>query len=156
MQMKKVWMLVLGSLLSFTCYSQTTGYNTVAGIRLGSAPGITGKTAIGGRMAVEGLITTRWDGVILTGLAEVTSPIVKTQGLGWYIGGGAHVGFWDFPGSDTGTEFALGVDGILGMEYTFVDIPLNLSLDWKPMFNIVSETTFVWDDFALSVRYVFN
>jgi len=138
-------------------YGQLTGYKTAAGIRIGNSSGITGKMGLGGRLVLEGTLTTRWSGVNLSLLAEVANPIVDTQGLGWYLGGGAHIGFWDSPEDpEKVNKLFIGVDGIIGMEYTFTDIPLNLSFDWKPMFNILSDAYFAWDEFALSVRFVIN
>ncbi len=152
-----VFVMILSVCMWGDAFGQLTGYRTAAGIRIGNSSGITGKMGLGGKLALEGALTTRWDGVNLTVLAEVANPIADTQGLGWYLGGGAHVGYWDDPEDpEKNNRFFIGVDGIVGMEYTFSDIPLNLSLDWKPMFNILSSTYFAWDEFALSVRYVIN
>jgi hypothetical protein len=49
----------------------------------------------------------------------------------------------------------IGVDGQIGLEYVFEEIPLNLSIDWKPAFNIIGITNFWAGDAALSVRYTF-
>ena len=130
-------------------------YDFAAGLRLGNASGITGKMFLGTRLAVEGILTTRWDGLNVTGLLEGNHAIGDTPGLSFFYGGGANVGFWDTPeNSEQKTEFFLGATGIIGMEYTFQDLPLNLAIDWKPMFTVISVADFVWDEFALSVRYV--
>jgi hypothetical protein len=49
----------------------------------------------------------------------------------------------------------VGIDGIIGMEYNIEEIPFNISLDWKPGFNILGHTGFWGDELALSVRYIF-
>jgi hypothetical protein len=49
----------------------------------------------------------------------------------------------------------IGIDGILGLEYNFVEVPINLSIDWKPSFNIVNNHDFWADGGALSIRYIF-
>ncbi len=132
-------------------------YQNAAGLRLGNASGLTGKTLVSKRFLLEGIISTRWRGINIVALGEITQSLVDYRGLSWYYGVGAHIGFWDYPGdSEEGTKLFTGVDGIVGMEYTFDEIPLNLALDWKPFLNILSTTHFVWDEIALSVRYVIH
>ena len=65
-------------------------YDVAAGLRLGTGSGLTGKMFISNRLAIEGLITTRWDGLNITGLLEVNYPIADTPGLSWYYGLGAN------------------------------------------------------------------
>ena len=132
-------------------------YQNAAGLRLGNASGLTGKTLVSKRFLLEGIISTRWRGINIVALGEITQSLVDYRGLSWYYGVGAHICFWDYPGdSEEGTKLFTGVDGIVGMEYTFDEIPLNLALDWKPFLNILSTTHFVWDEIALSVRYVIH
>jgi hypothetical protein len=50
---------------------------------------------------------------------------------------------------------AVGLDGIIGLEYALPDAPLSISLDWKPAFNILGPVGLVGDEGALSVRYRF-
>ena len=66
-----------------------------------------------------------------------------------YLGGGAFGGQWD-------EEFSLGVAAVAGIEYTLRDLPLNFSLDWKPMLNIYAVFEPDWLDFGLSIRYRFK
>lgn len=49
----------------------------------------------------------------------------------------------------------LGVGGQLGLEYLFSEIPLQISLDWRPMFNLIPATSFGWSGFGLGIRYLF-
>ena len=74
-------------------------------------------------------------------------------GWNWYVGPGAGVGF-DFV--DKG-YFALNVGGQIGVEYQF-NIPLNLSLDYRPMINVLGFSKGHWANFygvALGIRYRF-
>ncbi|MBR1869865.1 MAG: hypothetical protein IJ799_07365 [Bacteroidales bacterium] len=48
----------------------------------------------------------------------------------------------------------LGVGAQVGLEYEF-DFPLQLSLDWRPLFNIIPSTGFGWQSLALGIRYKF-
>ena len=144
-KLKRIGLILLFLVfIKSSSFAQLTGYKSAAGFRLGNSSGITGKIGFGNKMALEGILTTRWSGINFTALVEIVNPLVDTPGLGWYYGGGAHLGFWDDPGNaEKNTQLFIGVDGIVGMEYTFSDIPLNLSLDWKPMFNILATTDFI-------------
>ena len=53
------------------------------------------------------------------------------------------------------TQLYLGVDGIAGIEYTMPDFPLNFSLDYKPVINLIGGTGIWWGDIAGSIRYTF-
>lgn len=66
----------------------------------------------------------------------------------FYAGPAAHA--WILDG-----DFVLGVGGQLGLEYIFDSIPLQLSLDWKPVFTLIPGTGFGWNSFGLGVRYMF-
>jgi hypothetical protein len=124
-------------------------YRFAVGIRLSNSTptlnnSITGKYFITEKSAVEGLISfgSRFG---LGGLLEIYKPF-STEGLSWFFGGGAYVGFQD---GDT----YLGPTGIIGLDYKFQNIPLNLSLDWKPELDLIPDINFVPDAFALSVRF---
>jgi len=52
------------------------------------------------------------------------------------------------------TKFIAGFDGIIGLDYTFQTIPLNLSLDWKPAVHFSTPSDLA--SFAVSVRYTLN
>jgi hypothetical protein len=74
------------------------------------------------------------------------------------MGAGAHIGFWNGrynPWWDEKVEShaVFGIDGQIGLEYTFNEIPLNLSVDWKPAINLVGSSNFWGDEFGLSIRY---
>ena len=79
--------------------------------------------------------------------------------LNWYYGGGAHIGFWNgnnVKWGTAGTSYTvIGIDGILGIEYSFSEAPINIGIDWKPAINIIGYTGFWGDGGALSIRYIF-
>ena len=95
--------------------------------------------------ALEGLISfgSRFG---VGGLYEVHRPLNATPGLKWYYGAGAYVGF------SSGDTY-LGPTGVIGLDYKFNNIPLNLSLDWKPELDIIPKVNFVPDAFGLSARF---
>lgn len=133
-------------------------YKTGIGVRAGFSSGLTVKHFTSQSIALEGLITTRWQGFDFTGLYEVHNQAFDVKRLNWYYGGGAHLGFYN--GSyaywgDRGTAYTVfGIDGIIGMEYNFDEIPINIGVDWKPAINLIGYTGF-WSEGALSIRYIF-
>jgi len=136
-------------------------YHTGLGIRGGFSNGITLKHFYTTDIAVEGILTTRWQGFKITGLAEWHIPVFDTEGLYFFYGGGIHLGIWDseadyFGNQVAGNSLFLGIDGIIGLEYAFPGIPLSLGLDWKPGFEIVSDFGFAHDEIAFSARYLFR
>ena len=146
--------LVLSFIVCTNSYSQD--YHTGLGVRFGFANGITVKHFITTNDAVEGILTARWNGFNITGLYERHLPVFDTEGFYFFYGGGVHFGMWDIlkfdPDSDkSGNQLFLGLDGIVGLEYVFADVPLSLGLDWKPGFNFVSQFGLTYDEIALSI-----
>jgi hypothetical protein len=145
--------------LTIVNLSSAQNYKTGIGIRGGLYTGLTLKHFVSSNAAFEGLLSTRWRGFDLTGLYEIEAEAFDAKGLSWYYGGGAHIGFYNGSHTDWGiygTSYTVvGIDGVLGLEYTFPKIPLNIGLDWKPFINLIGYTGFWPDGGALSIRYVF-
>ena len=134
-------------------------YKTGVGLRAGLSQGLTIKHFVSEKAAFEGLLSTRWRGLDITGLYEIHNRAFDVDRLNWYYGFGAHVGFWDGRNTswgNTGTTYTvIGIDGILGIEYNFSEAPINIGLDWKPAINLTGYTGFWGDGGALSIRYIF-
>ncbi|MBE0663318.1 MAG: hypothetical protein IH597_12740 [Bacteroidales bacterium] len=151
--------LILALIFAGCILSKAQDYNTGIGLRGGWFNGITVKHFIDDNKAIEAIASTRWGGYDFTALVEIHKPAFDVAWLYWYFGVGGHIGFWD--GSRVKWSTAdkpykvLGVDAIFGMEYVFNDVPINLSLDWKPAFNLVGITGFWGDGGAFSIRYIF-
>jgi hypothetical protein len=160
MFMKRL-LLVLIAVFVFTFFVRAQDYGTGIGFRGGPGFGLTVKHFFNGRNAFEGLLSTRWHGLEITGLYEIHNMAFGVERLNWYYGFGGHIGFWNgnYPYSYWGKEgvayTVIGIDGILGLEYNFKQIPLNIGLDWKPMINLAGYSGFWGDDGALSVRFIF-
>ncbi len=80
-------------------------------------------------------------------------------GFNWYAGFGAGIGTWNrsykkdkFDNDDDG--IFVNADGNIGIEYNF-DIPLLISLDFRPEFGVVNGYDDLGLDIALGVRYQF-
>lgn len=84
------------------------------------------------------------------------------NGWNWYVGPGAGLGvgygpYWHNYGY---SPLRINVGGQIGLEYQF-KIPLNLSLDWRPMINLLGLNQQYYPiyrnfyNFAVGVRYRF-
>ncbi len=118
-------LLILFNSLLFKSFAQE--YKTALGVRLSSAGAVVNnsislKHFISPAMAIEGLLSLS-DPSAIGILAELHKPIGESP-LNWYYGAGAYIGF------DSRTKF--GVQAVAGLDYKFQNVPLNLSLDWKP------------------------
>lgn len=79
-----------------------------------------------------------------------------TEGLNWYIGPGAQIGFYDdYYGNDSGAGIAIG--GQIGLEYDFNQhgLPIQMSLDARPMWNFIGYYSGFGGGSAFAVRYTF-
>ncbi|MFA9372438.1 MAG: hypothetical protein ACERIH_12075 [Labilibaculum antarcticum] len=153
---------IVATLLILFCMSSVNyaqDYNTGIGLRAGYSNGLTIKHFISNKTALEGILSSRWQGVELTGLYEIQNRIANAERLNWYFGFGAHIGIWDGDHADWGTRgksyTVVGLDGIIGLEYDFTEIPINIGIDWKPTLNVFGYNGFWGDGGALSIRYIF-
>ena len=159
--MKRSILFILPVLLATALSAQTnlgSSYKTALGVKV--YPGaVTVKHFTGANTALEGLGYFSSDGFRLTGLYELHYPLGSVDGLQWYVGGGAHLGIWSdtwknrYPTREGG--MALGVDGVLGIDYKIKDAPLNLSFDWQPSFNLIGYNYFEGGWGGLAIRYTF-
>jgi hypothetical protein len=125
-------------------------YKLGLGVRLSNATptlsnAVSVKYFMQGGNALEGLLAFG-SHFGLGGLYEIHRPLNATPGLKWYYGVGGYVGF------ASGSTF-LGPTGAIGLDYKFENIPLNLSLDWKPELDILPKINFIPDAFGLSARF---
>lgn len=140
---------------------------TGIGLRLGTDPGITVKHFVRPTGAIEGILHTGYRGLLVTGLYEWHKAIgnAEAPGLKLYGGIGGHFGVFNHyyyyrRGYYHDVVYvynrpSLGPDAIMGIEYDFTDIPLNLGLDLKPGIDFYSGYGYVYLDGALSVRALF-
>lgn len=148
--MKKLLILtVITCSLSYSLQAQESYHNAI-GLRLGSSvpaikSGITFKHFFG-KSAVEAILSFG-DGTAICGLYEIHRPIALSN-LQWFIGAGGYVG------SASSTNQAGGA-GIIGLDFKFPIVPLNLSLDWKPELNLVSKIGFQTAGIGFSARFTF-
>lgn len=149
--MKRNSILMILMLLSGTMMTRAQGYQTAVGIRFSSnaaavSNSITFKHFFNAGTAFEGLFSFG-DHLAVGALLEKHRPLQNTTGLQWLYGAGAYVGF-------SGTR-NVGAQGILGLDYKFPTLPINLTLDWKPELNFVEELSFEPAAVGLSARFSF-
>lgn len=73
--------------------------------------------------------------------------------VNFYVGPGAQVGFYNYQG---GAAVNVGAGGMLGLEWNIPSIPLQLSLDWRPMYHFLGEhAEFIYAGAGLGIRYRF-
>lgn len=152
---KSLFILLLVAALNFNSLAQD--YKTSLGLRAGFPYGLTIKHFLSKQNAIEGILASSYGGLVITGLYEYENWTGFYPGINWYCGAGAHVGFWDNlnnPYVRTNGS-VIGIDGILGIEYTFDEIPLNLALDIFPSFNLINSSGYNGIYGGISIRYVF-
>ena len=134
--------LLLFCLLFSASIVMAQAYKSSAGLRLGYPVAATYKTFISENAALEGIVGfgsySRYVGytnIRAAYLIHQDLEVESISNLQWYYGGGAGVFIWsynDFYYGERASATAFGLSGYLGLEYTFSDIPLVLSLDWAP------------------------
>ena len=158
--MKKYLFIIALSIFSFSVQAQknvsSQNYTTAAGVKF--YPGsFTIKHFIQDNAALEGLAYFYNRGMRVTGLYEFHFDINGAPGLKWYVGPGAHVGFYTGKKNGYDAFTRVGIDGVLGLDYKFAGAPINISLDWQPSVDFGSKYgngfNGNWGGFA--IRYVF-
>lgn len=157
--MKKVilsaFLLTCAYLVNAQSHStNSTSYQTALGVKIWDGGGITLKHFLTDKNAVEGIGYFYRRGFRLTGLYEIHGDINGAPGLKWYVGPGAHIGFYNNKYYDD-NKVVIGIDGVLGLDYKFNTAPINLSLDWQPSFEFASGFGFNGNWGGLGIRYTF-
>jgi hypothetical protein len=152
--LKKIFLIAVISATVITANAQNeSAYRSALGIRLGSTvpavkSGVTYKQFIGSNKALEAIVSFG-DGVTVCGLYQIHKSFgSSSENIQWLYGFGGYVGIGN-------KEKNFGGAGIIGLDYKFKEIPLNLTLDWKPELNIVSKIGFEASGIGLSARFTF-
>jgi len=151
-------LILLGSIVSNGQSKSANGssYNTALGVKFYPG-GITLKHFFNGTNNAGELIGYFWNrGFRITGLYEIHGNFNGAPGLRWYVGPGAHIGFYDYYDRNyhiDGTYF--GVDGVLGLDYKFNGAPINMSIDWQPSFEFGDYVGFYGSWGGIAIRYTF-
>jgi len=149
----KKGILLLSTFIVITLSTKAQDYTNAVGVRLGAnSPAITSgftiKHFLNETNAVEGIVGIANSGLGLCGLYEWYHPIESVAHLKWFIGAGGYASF-------RRSTSAIGAAGIIGLDYKFEEVPLNLSLDWKPELNLITNVGFNGNTVGVAIRYVF-
>jgi len=159
--MKKLFLLGIVLLgFTFSSSAQDISENAI-GLRLGDSDGfgaeISYQRALGENNRLEADLGWRSSSAFsafrLTGLYQWVFPL--DGNFNWYVGAGG--GLASFDGKNflrNENETAIFVAGDIGIEYNF-DIPLLLSLDFRPELGFGNFTNGLDFDIALGIRYQF-
>ena len=138
-------------------------YKTAVGLKFGPfESGVSIKYFPTSDISYEGIIGFKNHGLVLTGLYELNQEAFNVPALKFYYGFGAHIGsvgkgeIDNFNGSEyyNNNHILLGADGVIGLEYTFPQAPIAISLDLDPRIELASGPYF---DLApgIGLKYTF-
>lgn len=166
--MRKIFLAVGGMLmfgmLSNKAVAQLDNRGAIGG-RFGSAQGVTYRHTLNTNHALEGIMSIQSNSDYrrfrVVGLYEIYKPL--TSGLNWYYGFGGSIGSYkekdkiiDGQRHSFDSNLNLSIDGIVGIEYNIPQTPFQISLDVKPYFDFLNESSIkLFDPIGFSVRYKF-
>jgi hypothetical protein len=161
--MKKIILTTLAIFTGLVFINAQEIADNAIGLRLGSNDGfgteITYQRALGVNNRLEANLgwtsANDFDGFKVAGLYQWVWNI--EGGFNWYAGAGGGLGMYDYDNrldNSDGSETFIFAAGNIGIEYNF-DIPLLLSLDFRPEFGFGNINDDLGVDIALSVRYQF-
>lgn len=161
--MKAILTSVLFSVCLFFCATTLQGqvYQSAIGARLGYPLSVSYKTFITPESALEGYVgfrnwvNYRW--VSINGAYQQHFPIEGVDNLQWYLGAGGGIYFWNYDvlKNERNSQIGLGLQGYLGLDYTFDEVPLNLTIDWVPTIFLTGYRTGFGVSYGnVGVRYV--
>lgn len=156
--MKKFFLPLL-AVASLTVLSQEakaqTPFKSALGVvfdgNAGSNVGIQYKTALNGPQAAQFQASFGNHYITLGADWQYEKSIKGAEGLAWYVGVGAQVGFYSNNGYSR-TDFGLRPQ--VGLEYKIPTLPLGLHLDYKPYLGFNNDSGFSGDGFTFGVKYI--
>jgi hypothetical protein len=153
-------MMIVGAFISMVP-AQGQNYKTAVGGRIGYPLTVSGKyflnesIALEGNVGFRGFSGYRWVALSAAGLKH--KPLEVLDRLSWYYGAGGSIFFWRFETLTTFASSTLGLQGYLGLDYTFKKSPINVTIDWTPTFFINGYTPGLGTRFgSIGIRYILN
>ena len=139
--------LFLGIIILTSISASAQPYKMALGVRFSSQDAVVNTSAtfkyfFKEKTAIETMLS--FDPFSIGVLVEQHHALVSDN-FTWYVGGGGFVGF-------TGVR-NFGLQGVLGLDYKFLTIPLSLSLDWKPELSLVKEFSFEPAAVGASIKF---
>jgi hypothetical protein len=148
---------VLLLLITTRTFSQQTesAYQSALGVKLSAGVAASYKFFVTPTNAIEAQTMFFNKGVRLIGLYQFHFYNIEgLDGLAWYAGPGAHVGFYYAKYKSTyNTILDLGIDGVIGLDYHLKNLPINISIDWQPSFGLLGKSGIQPQFGGLAIRY---
>lgn len=117
----------------------------------GSNVGIQYKTALAGPQALQFQAAFRSNWVNVGADWQYEKAINGAEGLAWYAGVGAQLGFYN---GDDNTRTYIGLRPQVGLEYKIPTMPIAMHLDYKPLLGVNHSTGFQGDGFTFGIKYI--
>lgn len=141
--------LTLALMMSMAGALSAQGGSNAIGIRFGYGAEISYQRPFGKENRLEADLGFNGGGASLSGIYQWVWDLSKvTPGLKWYAGAGATLGVYS-------SDFSVGAVGQIGTEYNFKEIPLQLSLDYRPSIFVIPSVSGSYDGICLAARYKF-
>ena len=136
---------------------QTSTYDRAIGVKFPGGFAISYKQFLKNNQNVEAEAMFISNGFRAVGLYEWNWDIQGIDGLRWYVGPGAHIGFWNnnYSKKSNNSNAGIGIDGVIGLDYKVSDLPINISLDWQPSVDVIGSTGTGLGYGGIGVRYTF-
>jgi hypothetical protein len=151
----KILLAIAAFLLALAATAQSP-YNKAIGIKFPAGTGLTYKKFVTQKAAMEFQALYATESFRLAGLYEFHFPFSKAEGLNWYVGPGAHLGFYKNQYQKSySSKMDLGIDGVIGLDYKFNGLPVNVSLDWQPSVSFSGNSGANASYGGVAVRYAF-
>lgn len=159
--------ILLFSFIFITSLLAGQSYKSSAGVRLGYPIAGSYKTFINEDTALEGVVGfgsyssfVSYTNIRAAYLKHIDLEVESISNLQWYYGGGAGVFIWSYNDTYFGEQAsatAFGISGYIGVEYTFEDTPLAISIDWAPTYILGSFGGGLGAGYgALAARYIIS
>ncbi len=148
--MRKILFVLLLTTIIITVHAQAP-YDRALGLKFPGGFSLTYTRNL------EGQFTLWHKGFRAAGLYEFNFyTFDKVPELSWFVGPGAHVGFWKSEFKKTyGSQIDLGIDGIIGLDYKIKNAPINVSVDWEPAVTLIGSAGFTPAFGGFAIRYTF-
>ena len=162
--MKKFILLFI---LSFPLFASAQVFDRALGIRGGVTSGFEYRIYTDDANSYKFLLGTN-NGLRIHGFKEFHryDLFTFTDQLIFFYGAGIHGGYenWDeyyvkdnISWHENHTAFVMGLDGLVGLEYMFYEVPLSIGLEAKPFLDIFGQHMFHFEpfDIAFTLKYLF-
>jgi hypothetical protein len=144
--------IILFACLFISALSYGQSYKTAIGLK-GGYPGfgsLNVKHYLNGSNAIEASLGGNANFIWLQGIYEINKSL-PTGGMNWYLGAGPSIGIANTMNNTTDGLYVMGT-GLIGIEYTFQNLPINIALDTGPSIQVVPQFGFAWGG-GCAIRY---